>query len=80
LTRGSLLPRTTTDSLALRRQRRSVAFDGDHRRAAGVAGVDDLRAVDALEIDRGDPEVPVRELALDDDQWTPSRAISTACA
>ena len=42
--------------------------DRDHRRAAGVDGVDDLGVVDALEIDRGDAEVAVAELALDDDQ------------
>src|SRR5215207_1722681 len=47
---------------------RERAIDGDHRRAAGVQGVDDLGVVDALQIDRGDPEVGVSELALDDDQ------------
>ena len=31
-------------------------------------GVDDLGVVDALEVDRGDAEVAVSELALDDDQ------------
>ena len=31
-------------------------------------GVDDLGVVDALEIDRGDAEIAVSELALDDDQ------------
>src|SRR4051812_3399734 len=40
----------------------------DHRRAAGVDGVDDLGVVDALEVDRGDAEVAVAELALDDDE------------
>jgi hypothetical protein len=40
----------------------------DDRRRPGVDGVDDLRAVDALQIDRGDPEVGVPELALDDDK------------
>ena len=34
-------------------------------------GVDDLRVVDPLEIDRGDPEVGMPELALDDWQWDP---------
>jgi hypothetical protein len=33
-----------------------------------VDGVDDLGAVDALEVDRGDAEAGVSELALDDDQ------------
>src|SRR4051794_21797084 len=40
----------------------------DHWRAAGVDGVDDLGVVDALEVDRGDAEVAVAELALDDDE------------
>jgi hypothetical protein len=31
-------------------------------------GVDDLAAVDPFEVDAGDPEVRVPELALDDDQ------------
>src|SRR3954452_14535896 len=44
------------------------AVYGDHRRAAGMDGVDDLGVVDALQIDRGDAEVAVAELALDDDQ------------
>src|SRR3954451_13338212 len=44
------------------------AVYGDHRRAAGVDGVDDLGVVDALEVDRADAEVGVAELALDDDQ------------
>src|SRR5215212_6463367 len=44
------------------------AVDGDHRCAAGVDGVDDLGVVDALEVDGGDAEVGVAELALDDDQ------------
>jgi hypothetical protein len=33
-----------------------------------VHGVDDLGVVDALQIDRGDAEVGVPELPLDDDQ------------
>jgi hypothetical protein len=40
---------------------------GDHRWAAGVDGVDDLGVVDALQVDRGNAEVGVSELALDDD-------------
>src|SRR5215211_723798 len=47
---------------------RERAIDGDDRRTAGVDGVDDLGVVDALEVDRGDAEVGVAELALDDDQ------------
>src|ERR671925_1321961 len=42
--------------------------DRDHRCASGVDGLDDLAAVDALEVDTGDAEVAVPELALDDDQ------------
>jgi hypothetical protein len=34
-----------------------------------VDGFDDLAVVDALQVDRGDAEVAVAELALDDDQW-----------
>ena len=33
-----------------------------------VNGVDDLRVIDSLEVDRGDPEVRVPLLALDDDE------------
>src|SRR5262245_59517344 len=47
---------------------RERAINGDHRRAAAVDGVDDLGVVDALEVNRGDSEVGVAELALDDDQ------------
>jgi hypothetical protein len=39
---------------------------GDHRRLAGVDGGDDLGVVDPLQIDGGDPEVGVPQLALDD--------------
>jgi hypothetical protein len=46
----------------------------DHRGAAGVHGVDDLGVVDALQVDRGDAEVGVSELPLDDVRGTPSRA------
>jgi hypothetical protein len=33
---------------------------------AVAGGIDDFAAIDALEVDRGDPEVGVSELALDD--------------
>jgi hypothetical protein len=33
-----------------------------------VDGVDDLRAADALQVDRGDPKVGMAELTLDDKQ------------
>jgi hypothetical protein len=33
-----------------------------------VDGVDDLGVVDSLEVDRGDPEVAVTELPLNDDK------------
>jgi hypothetical protein len=39
---------------------------GDHRCLAGVDGGDDLGAVDPLEIDGGDAEVGVPQLALND--------------
>jgi hypothetical protein len=55
-------------------------LDWDHRRAAGVDGLDDLGVVDALEVDRGDPEVAVAELALDDGQRDALVGISTVCA
>jgi hypothetical protein len=43
------------------------------RRRSSVGGgrgwcVDDLGVVDALQVDRGDPEVGVSELALEDDE------------
>jgi hypothetical protein len=41
---------------------------GDHRRSSGVHGVDDLAAVDALQVDGRDAEVAVSELALDHDE------------
>ena len=45
--------------------------DRDHRGAPRVDRFDDFGVVDALQIDRGDPEVAVPELALDDDQRHP---------
>ena len=42
--------------------------DRNHRCASRVDGFDDLGVVDALEVDGGDAEVAVAELALDDDQ------------
>jgi hypothetical protein len=41
----------------------------DHWCSSGVDGVDDFGVVDPLEVDRGDPEVGMAELTLDDDQW-----------
>jgi hypothetical protein len=41
---------------------------GDRRRWPSVDGADDFAAVDALEVDAGDPEVGVPELALDHDE------------
>jgi hypothetical protein len=49
-------------------------------RAAGVDGLDDLRVVDALQVDRGDPEVAVTELSLDDDERHALVSDSTAWA
>jgi hypothetical protein len=63
----------------LERQSRRGA-DRDDRWAARVDGFDDLGVVDALGVDRGDAEVAVTELTLDETSGTPSCAISTACA
>ena len=41
----------------------------DHRRWSFVNGLDDLGVVDAAQVGRGDPEVGVAELVLDDDEW-----------
>ena len=41
----------------------SVLLTGTTWRAAGVDGIDDLGAVDAVEVDRSDAEVGVAELA-----------------
>jgi hypothetical protein len=41
---------------------------GDNGRWTPLDGVDDLGAVDALEVDAGDPEVGMPELPLDDDE------------
>ena len=40
--------------------------DGHHGRASGVDGFDDFAAIDALQVDRGDAEVGMAELALYD--------------
>ena len=53
-------------------EQRGVAVDQsrrDHRSPPRVHGLDDLAAVDALQVDAGDSRVAVPELALDDDQW-----------
>jgi hypothetical protein len=42
---------------------------GDHGRRSRVDGVDDLGAVDPLQVNGRDAEVGVPELALNDDQW-----------
>jgi GrpB-like predicted nucleotidyltransferase (UPF0157 family) len=51
-----------------RRRSSRPEADRDHWGATGVDGLDDLGVVDALQVDRRDPEVAVPELALDDDQ------------
>jgi hypothetical protein len=43
----------------------------DHRRSSRVDGVDDLRVIDPLQVDRGDPEMGMPKLALDDRQGDP---------
>src|SRR3954452_2904906 len=65
---GSAARKSPASPRPVAASRRERAIDGDHRRAAGVDGVDDLGVVDALQIDRGDPEVGVPELALGNDQ------------
>src|SRR5687767_2622705 len=54
--------------------------DRNHWGSSRVHGLDYLVAVDALQVDGGDPEVAVAELPLVTISGTPSRAISTACA
>jgi hypothetical protein len=49
-------------------QSRSEALTGTHGALRRWDGVDVSAVVDALEVDRGDVEVAVAELALDDDQ------------
>src|SRR4051794_18054268 len=44
---------------------------GDHGCSACVDGLDELVGVDALQVDRGDAEVAVAELALDDVEGNP---------
>lgn len=61
----------TTVALDDDRERDSEAkrgVDGDHGGASGVDGVDDLGAVDALQVDRDDAEAGVPKLTLDHDE------------
>src|SRR5687768_16662470 len=58
----------TTSACAGTRSEPQRGADWDHRRASGMDGLDDLAAVDALEVDGRDAEVAVSELTLDDDQ------------
>lgn len=51
-----------------RRSQPQRRADWNHRRPSRMHGLDDLAAVDALQVDGGDAEVAVAELALDDDQ------------
>jgi hypothetical protein len=48
--------------------RLSEALTGTIGPSPAVNGVDDLGVVDSLEVDRGDAEVAVPELALNDDE------------
>jgi hypothetical protein len=50
----------------LRTQRNGRRY---HRGTPSVDDVDDLTAVDPLQVDRGDPEVGMPELPLDHIQW-----------
>src|SRR5579871_2353170 len=53
-----------------------IGARGDRRRESSMDRVDDLAAVDALEIDARVTQVRVLELPLDHDHRTPSCAIS----
>jgi hypothetical protein len=52
----------------------------DHRCVAGVDGGDELGVVDSLQIDRGDTEIGMPQLALDDVERDASWASSMAWA
>src|SRR3954447_22923200 len=58
-------PTASDDDPQWARLRPQRAVDRNHWCPAGVDGLDALGAVDALEVDRGDAEVGVSELALD---------------
>jgi hypothetical protein len=53
---------------AWRADDRRCCADGDHRGTSRVDGLDDFGVVDPLQVDGGDAEVAVAELALNDDQ------------
>src|SRR3954449_11767089 len=76
-TRESLAPSGGGPSSCHLRAMRSAArgwselqrqADGHHGGPSGVDSLDDFAAVDALQVDGGDAEVAVSELALDDDE------------
>jgi len=50
------------------RLRPQAGARGDHRGSAVVDRVDDLTCIDSLQVDRGDPEVGMPELPLDNRQ------------
>jgi hypothetical protein len=62
------LPPCATSSVPPGRLSAGRCADWDHRLAPGTHRLDDLGVVDALQVDRGDAEVAMAELALDDDQ------------
>ena len=66
--RTSLNFLATCRSYAARRMPTRLSVADALLGSAGVDGVDDLGVVDALQVHRGDPEVGVPELALDDIQ------------
>jgi hypothetical protein len=65
--RGPAARKSSASPPPVAASQRERAVYGDHRRAAGVDGVDALGVVDALKVNGGDAEVGVPELALDDD-------------
>jgi hypothetical protein len=69
LAAGALRPGYRRRARTAARRRTRPRTDRDHRSATGVDRFDYFGVVDALQIDRGDAEVAVSELALDDDQW-----------
>jgi hypothetical protein len=62
--RASLSQCATSGGATLLLTREEATADRDHRRAAGVDGVDDLDVVDAREVDRRDAEVAVAQFGV----------------
>src|SRR4051794_25874950 len=65
---AALPPRAPSAVRSGRAQGRSGVLTGTIGARRAWTGFDDFNVVDALEIDRGDAEIAVAELALNDDQ------------